>query len=145
MLGTLAKWLRLLGFDVVYPGPVADREIKEIATKDDRIVLTRDKELGSTQKVKALYVESDELEKQLSFVISELKLEIKNPMSRCSVCNSLIENVDKSTVEGQVPNGVFDRQDEFWFCGECNKYYWKGSHWDKISDTMERLGKLGPL
>jgi uncharacterized protein with PIN domain len=139
MLGSLAKWLRLLGFDVIYPGPVPDSEIKEIAAKEGRIVLTRDKELSSTQKVKAVYIESDELEEQLSFAISELKLEIKEPMSRCSVCNSLIEKVDKSSVEGKVPKGVLDRQEDFWFCGKCNKYYWKGSHWDKITDTIQRL------
>jgi uncharacterized protein with PIN domain len=139
MLGPLAKWLRLLGFDVIYPGSVPDSEIKEIAAKEDRIVLTRDKELSSTKKVKAVYIESVELEEQLSFAISELKVEIKEPMSRCSVCNSQIEKVDKSSVEGKVPEGVFDRQEEFWFCGKCNKYYWKGSHWDKITDTIQRL------
>lgn len=141
MLGTLSKWLRLLGFDVVYPGPVPDSEIKQIAAKEGRIILTRDKELGSTKKVRALYVKSDNLEEQLSFVVSELELKVTNPMSRCSLCNSPVEKVDKSSVEEKVPNGVFERQEDFWFCPNCSKYYWKGSHWDKITRTIEGLVK----
>ena len=46
MLGTLAKWLRLLGFDTFY----ANDEIKDdilllIAKKENRAIITRDKEL----------------------------------------------------------------------------------------------------
>lgn len=141
MLGTLARWLRLLGFDVLYPGPIPDREIIEIAAGEDRIILTRDKELGSTERVQALYVESDNLEEQLLSTMAELGLEVTDPMSRCSLCNSPIEKVEKSDVEGNVPEGVFGRQEEFWFCRKCNKYYWQGSHWDRISRTIEKLVK----
>ncbi|MEE9223495.1 MAG: Mut7-C RNAse domain-containing protein [Thermoplasmata archaeon] len=139
MLGTLSKWLRLLGFDVIYPGPVPDSEIKDIAAQEHRMVLTRDKELASTTKVQALCVKSDVLEEQLRFVLSELDLIVNDPMSRCSLCNSVVDRVDKSSVEGKVPEGVFDRQEDFWFCSECDKYYWQGSHWDKIAKTIEEL------
>lgn len=139
MLGTLAKWLRLLGFDVIYPGPVADSEIRDAAAQEDRLVITRDKELASTTKARTLYIESDVLEEQLKFVLSELDLKVTDPMSRCSVCNSLVDRVDKSSVEGKVPEGVFDRQEDFWFCSECDKYYWQGSHWEKIAKTIEEL------
>jgi uncharacterized protein with PIN domain len=139
MLGTLAKWLRLLGFDVIDPGPVSDGEIREIAAKEGRVLLTRDKELSGTKKVQALYVGSVDLEEQLRFTISELDLKATDPMSRCSLCNSTVEKVDKSSVEGKVPNGVFERQEDFWYCSECSKYYWQGSHWDKIIKTIEGL------
>jgi uncharacterized protein with PIN domain len=139
MLGTLAKWLRLLGFDVLDPGPVSDSKIRDIASKDGRVILTRDKELSGTKKVQALYVQSVDLEEQLRFTISELGLKVKDPMSRCSLCNSKVERADKSSVEGKVPDGVFERQEDFWFCSECDKYYWQGSHWDKIIKTIEGL------
>ncbi len=141
MLGTLARWLRLLGFDVLYPGPIPDDEMKDIAAKEDRIILTRDKELGDTKKVRALYVESHDLEEQLSFTVSKLKLKITDPMSRCSLCNSPVEKVEKPAVEGEVPKGVFERQREFWYCPKCRKYYWQGSHWDRITRTIETLAK----
>jgi len=141
MLGSLARWLRLLGFDVLYPGPIPDREIVEIAIEEGRVILTRDKELSSTVKAQALYVESDDLEEQLTFTMKELELKVTEPMSRCSLCNARIEKVDKSSAEGEVPGGVYDRQEEFWFCPNCNKYYWQGSHWDRITRTIEKLVK----
>ncbi|UCD92839.1 MAG: Mut7-C RNAse domain-containing protein [Methanobacteriota archaeon] len=139
MLGALARWMRLLGFDVLYPGPISDREIIGIAVEEDRVILTRDKELSSTDKAQALYVESDDLEEQLLATMSELELKVTDPMSRCSLCNAQIEKVDKTSVEGEVPEGVFDRQEEFWYCPTCNKYYWQGSHWDRITKTIEKL------
>lgn len=139
MLGTLARWLRLLGFDVLYPGPIPDREVKEIAKRENRIILTRDKELAGNKKVRALHVASDDLEEQLLFTISELKLDITNPMTRCSLCNSILKKVGKPAVEGKVPEKVFERQMEFWYCAECKKYYWQGSHWDRITKMIERL------
>lgn len=139
MLGTLAKWLRLMGFDVLYPGPIPDSEMKEIAAKEGRIILTRDKELSSTEKAQTLYVESDNLEEQLLFTVSALELKIKNPMSRCSLCNSLIQRVERESVMGKVPEGVLSRQKEFWFCPRCKKYYWQGSHWDRIVKMIEKI------
>ncbi|MFQ6060001.1 MAG: Mut7-C RNAse domain-containing protein [Thermoplasmata archaeon] len=139
MLGTLAKWLRLMGFDVLYPGPIPDSEMKEIAAKEGRIILTRDKELSSTEKAQTLYVESDNLEEQLLFTVSVLELKIKNPMSRCSLCNSLIQRVERESVMGKVPEGVLSRQKEFWFCPRCKKYYWQGSHWDRIVKMIEKI------
>lgn len=139
MLGTLARWLRLLGFDVLYPGPIPDGEIRDIAMKEQRTILTRDKELASTKKVPALYVASDDLEEQLLFTISELELEVTDPMSRCSICNSPVDKVEKPAVEGEVPDGVFERQQDFWYCPECKKYYWKGSHWERITKTIQKL------
>ena len=139
MLGTLARWLRLLGFDVLYPGPLSDKEIKEIAGKEGRTVLTRDKELGSTDKVPALYIESDDLEEQLEFTVSRLRLTVDNPMSRCSLCNSPIKKIVKAKVGRKVPSGVLERQNEFWFCPRCDKYYWQGSHWDQIVKRIKKL------
>ncbi len=141
MLGTLARWLRLLGFDVLYPGPIPDNEIKDLAEKEQRTILTRDKELAGTKKVSALYIASDDLEEQLLFAISELELEITDPMSRCSICNSHVSKVEKPAVKGEVPEGVFERQQEFWYCAECRKYYWQGSHWDRITKTIQGLAE----
>ncbi|PJB21075.1 MAG: hypothetical protein CO114_07255, partial [Euryarchaeota archaeon CG_4_9_14_3_um_filter_38_12] len=47
MLGRLARWMRLLGFDVLYPDTSDDKELLKFA--DERIILTRDKELGKKE------------------------------------------------------------------------------------------------
>jgi len=139
MLGTLAKWLRMLGFDTSYSPPIDDDELLKVAWREGRILLTRDKNVGSFKEVKILNVESDDLDEQLGEVLKACNLEIKDPMSRCSLCNTLVREVKKEDCAGKVPQGVFERQDKFWFCDKCKKYYWAGSHWDKIVERIEVL------
>jgi len=137
MLGTLAKWLRIFGFDTSYPGPLDDGELIALAASENRAVLTRDKELAS--KIEgSLYIQSDNLDQQIEQVMGTFHLKIEEPMSRCSVCNSPIVEVEKSKIKGEVPEGVFSRQNQFWKCPNCFKYYWQGSHWEKIVKKIEK-------
>ena len=127
MLGTLAKWLRFLGYDTAYPGPLGDNELKALAAKEDRVLLTRDREL-SGRVPGAVYVESDDLDAQLAHVVRAFGLTAKDAMSLCSVCNVPIEAVPKDAAKGHVPDGVYARHQEFWRCRQCGRYYWPGSH-----------------
>jgi len=135
MLGRLARWMRLLGFDVLYPETVDDKELLKFA--DERIILTRDKELGKKENV--FLIKSVRIDEQLKQVMNELKLEIKAPLSRCSVCNQILAEVEKSSVKALVPERIYNNHDTFWRCPDCNRIYWKGSHYDKIMDTVSRL------
>ena len=138
MLGTLAKWLRLLGHDTTYPRPLGDVELGAMAQHEGRALLTRDRELAS--RVRGAYrVESDDLDQQLIDVVRTFRLDLARAMTRCSVCNGELDAVTKSEANGRVPDGVLARQDEFWQCGSCGRLYWHGSHWDNV---MLRLRKL---
>jgi uncharacterized protein with PIN domain len=139
MLGTLARWLRTLGFDTYFSPPLDDVEILKIAWREGRILLTRDAKIAPFGNVKILLIESTDLDEQLKQVLSAFDLEITDPMSRCSLCNTPIRDIDKAECEGKVPEGVFENQDEFWFCDQCEKYYWAGSHWDRIMKRVEEL------
>ena len=131
MLGTLARWLRFLGYDTAYPGPLDDNALKALAAKEERVLRTRDHEL-SGRVAGAVYVESDDLDTQFAQVVRAFGLTAKDAMSRCSVCNVPIEAVPKEEVKGRVPDGVFDRQREFWRCRQCGRFYWPGSHFDRV-------------
>lgn len=139
MLGTLARWLRFLGFDTAFIGPVSDRELKKIAASEERVILTRDKELSRSKSTNALYVASDNIDDQLLQVFRDLKLKIEQPMSRCSICNSPIEEIGQKEAEGHVPDDILSSQGTFWHCKECDKYYWQGSHWKGILERIERI------
>ena len=67
---------------------------------------------------------------------------LSSSMSRCSLCNTPISEVGKENVLGKVPDGVYDRQDKFWFCEKCDKYYWAGSHWEKIIEKVEEYKRI---
>jgi uncharacterized protein with PIN domain len=139
MLGSLARWLRFLGFDTAYPDVLSDRELAEIAARENRILLTRDKELAKTVGDSVLYIKSTETDEQLNQVIMEYDLTISNELTRCSLCNTVLESVDKEDVKGKVPEKVFEIQNEFWECGQCNKYYWPGTHYKNIKEKLEKL------
>ncbi len=137
MLGTLARWLRLLGFDTAYPGPLGDRELIGLAREEGRVLLTRDKNLAQTKDVKALYVGSDVLDEQVGQALQALHLVVRNPMSRCSICNGVLLPASPEEASGNVPPGVLRRHEEFWRCPVCGRFYWQGSHWDQMRRKIE--------
>ncbi len=138
MLGTLAKWLRLLGQDVTYPGPVADNDLKAEAEKEGRTVLTRDRELAG-RVPDALYVASDDLDEQLLQVLRAFGIPPDLSPERCSVCNAPLAAVPKAEAAGKVPEKVLEYQQEFWHCPSCGRFYWKGSHWTRMEERLRDL------
>ena len=140
MLGKLAKWLRFLGYDVLYPRNIDDNELIELSKSQDRYILTRDREISKRKGLKVLYIASDQLDIQLRQVIEEFKLKYDSlAFNRCPECNHLLDKIDKSLVIDKVPGGVLERQDEFWVCGNCNRFYWQGSHYEKIKQKLDEL------
>jgi len=140
MLGTLARWLRFMGYDTAYPPPESDEELILTAKKQKRMILTRDKKVGSNKMTRAFYVKSDKLSEQIKQVILELRLDIdKNVLSRCAICNTKIVQVNRRNVKGKVPSGVFLRRRKFWRCPQCGRYYWHGTHWQKIMKNINKF------
>ena len=128
MLGKLARWLRLMGYDVLYPSPaMCDDDIAWLADKEHRILLTRDRVLAGRARG-AILVESDMLEEQLAELKNRIGLSVELELSRCSVCNAPIELVDHGFARNKVPEKILIAFDEFWYCRRCRKFYWYGSH-----------------
>ena len=144
MLGSLARWLRFLGFDTAYPEVLSDKELADLAAIEDRILLTRDKELANAKGASALLINGTDIDEQLSQVMDAYDLEIKDELSRCSLCNSILIPVKKEHVKGKVPERVYEFQNEFRECSQCKKYYWPGTHYKNIKNKLEDLkGKTG--
>ncbi len=143
MLGTLAKWLRFMGYDTAYPGPLDDTELLALARREERVLLTRDKELAS-RSPKALRIRSDDLEVQIREVASALGLRLVDPLSRCSLCNTVLAPVPLDAVKDIVPDGVRTRQRAFWQCTSCHRVYWQGSHWNMMVERLKRLPVRSP-
>lgn len=140
MLGKLARWLRFLGFDTVYPEVLPDDALIELAKREKRILLTRDKGLADTKEVQALYITSEDVNEQIVQVMQEFKLIPNDILSRCSLCNTLLIEVSKEDMEGKVPEKVYEMQERFWSCKGCGKYYWPGTHYENILKKLHMLG-----
>ena len=66
MLGKLARWLRMMGFDVTWSNQVTDEEVVRQGREEGRIILTRDTQLiRRLQPEEFLFVHDDFLEGQM--------------------------------------------------------------------------------
>jgi len=140
MLGQTAKWLRLLGIDAEYASEVEDDELLRIAEEENRIIITRDKELG--KKERAILVEKAPPERIIKEILEGPNVDVEiDPLARCSKCNNKVEKVEAEEAKGKVPENVYEHNEKFWYCEICEQYYWRGSHWkhimDKIDDMIE--------
>jgi len=140
MLAKPARWLRMFGYDtLIAKEPQPDNELIDIARNEERILITRDKTIAEKTRggkaVATLYLNERQPEKQLEEIVKTLKLKITFPdNTRCPQCNGTLDVTERND---KVPEGV--RSDTYWQCTNCNKMYWKGSHWDKIMKVIEKI------
>lgn len=138
MLGRLAKWLRLLGYDTVFDPTLDDDALARLAIDEGRVVLTRDHELALRRGLRVVYVESEALIEQLAQLHRELGLTATEPFTRCAVCNAPLLEVPREQAEGAVPPRVWEEQSQFWRCPTCGRSYWRGGHWARMQNLIER-------
>ncbi|HEX6997110.1 MAG TPA: Mut7-C RNAse domain-containing protein [Gammaproteobacteria bacterium] len=144
-LGTLARYLRLAGFDTVWRNDLDDDEIIEISLRERRIILTRDRGLLRHGRVTHGYWlrATDPLE-QLEEVVHALHLAgCLEPFARCLECNGLVEPVDAAAVAALVPAGVWSETRRFTRCRGCGQVYWVGSHQPRLEAVIERARGAG--
>ena len=143
MLGTLAKWLRIYGFDTIYVGEDAsDNKLIEIAKNEDRVLITRDKNLTFNARrgnIKVLELRTTDIDEQIKEILKDIKIDEKQFLSRCLLCNSLVEGISKKDVEKRVPEKVFENNNKFWYCKNCDKIYWRGSHFKNMMQKIKQL------
>ena len=145
MLGTLAKWLRIYGFDTFYANSeIDDAELITISKNEDRILITRDKKLiqsAQSKNLKTIELKTTDIDEQISTVLGDLEIDKTKILSRCILCNTEVEEIKKDDVKGKVPKRIFENNNEFWFCKNCNKIYWKGSHYEKMIEKIHKIQK----
>jgi len=146
MLGTLAKWLRIYGFDTFYANSeMDDTELIDISKKEKRIIITIDKNLlqiARKEKLKVIEINTTDIDQQINKVINQVKIAPSKILSRCILCNTKIDEIKKDEVKKKVPKRVFEANEKFWFCPKCNKIYWKGSHYEKMIEKINDLKNL---
>ncbi len=139
MLGKLAKWLRLMGFDTFYSNTATDNFLMELTFKEKRILLTRDRPLVQRGGKAAYFVRNIFLPEQLKEVTAMFKLHHFHPPGRCSVCNGILILIPKSDIEGRVPPYIFQTQEQFFQCQNCGKLYWEGTHIRHIEKMISEI------
>ncbi len=141
MLGDLARWLRILGYDTKYSRNYEDWELLRIASNEKRVLLTRDRGLywrARRKGIEAVLVEEDDIVERLLRVAKTygIRLYVDSDKTRCTVCNSPLLKVDRERVKDKVPRKVYEKYRDFWICPRCGKVYWRGRHWVKIEEIL---------
>ncbi len=141
MLGKLAKWLRILGYDTLYFRDGEDTRLLATARRESRILLTRDTRLIRRRRLcPILFVHHDRVWDQLRQVARELGLTMGERFgSRCLRCNRSLALLARDQAAGQVPEYVFRHHEVFSRCEGCGRVYWAGSHLRHMEETVRVL------
>ena len=144
MVGKLARYLRMAGYDVAYFNDASDDFILKTAMKEDRIVLTRDTLMLERRQfrngtLKSVFILDDDIREQLLQIRSELNISLGPDLIRCLICNDLLVKVSKKEVRHKVPPYVYGTQDDFMYCRKCGRYYWRGTHYNYMDDFFKGL------
>ena len=131
----------MLGFDTLYDNHADDAEIRRVAGAEARTVLTRDRDLLICRDVThGCYVHALKAEAQLREVVVRLQLASQaKPFTRCLHCNHPLEPIAKAQVQDRLPPRVAARHQTFRHCPCCDRVYWPGDHYRRMSEMLKGL------
>jgi len=136
-LGGLARLLRMAGFNTLYRNDYEDREIAEIAGRENRIVLTRDRDLLKHRVIThGCYIHALKPPQQFCEVMARLDLAWwQQPFTLCILCNLPLRPVARDAVFASLALSVRSNPNyvKFTTCDCCGRIYWEGSHWQRMT------------
>ncbi len=145
MLGSLAKKLRLLGFDAEYARDIAGGQIINMIRGGDRIIITKNARLydmAGRAGRRCVFLEGDDEPSHVRKIARELglgRLSIKMKTARCTICNGELYRADADSILDSIPPAVLIARDEFMRCSICRKIYWEGTHIERLQGFVGRI------
>ena len=140
MCGGIVPYLRMCGHDTVYVGDEGiedDGAILEFSADEKRTILTRDVELA-TRADDAILLECRETADQLRELLEAgIELDLEDEPAYCGSCNGPLERVDPGEPTPEYAPGP--EECTVWRCRDCGQCFWKGSHWDRVGETLTRV------
>lgn len=149
MLGGLARWLRILGYEARYDANAKDNDLLRVASEEKMVLLTRDEELyhrAIARKISSgLVVGETEEERLVQMAITfGVQLDADMVETKCPECGTRLTEKSKNDIITDVPKASLKLYEQFWKCSNqnCGKVYWVGSHWKLIRQTLKEAKKL---
>jgi len=142
MLGSLARWLRLLGYDATYHRRMDDAALATRARRARRVLVTRDRALaqrrltGRVALLRARTLRGQWLELARACA---LRPPASLALTRCAVCNARLRPLSRRAAQARVPRYVHATRRRFRICPDCRRVFWRATHLDGIA---RRLGEL---
>jgi len=135
MLGRLARWLRLMGYDAAYWRDGSDEALIAAARAEDRLIVTRDHMLAGRRGVRAVLIAAESLDEQIAEARAALG-GAPAPFSRCSACGGELADLPHAAAHDLVPPYVWQTQRQFSRCILCGRVYWQGTHWPALQRRL---------
>jgi hypothetical protein len=144
-LGRLSKYMRMLGWDTLYSNQYSPDEMIAISGQEKRIILSRNYQLTRHKKVTHSYwIQSSCPVEQIKDLINKLDLSDKIiPLTRCLKCNHGLMPVEKKKIAHRLQALTAKYYNEFYVCPACDQIYWKGSHFERMSDFIKNTIQAG--
>jgi hypothetical protein len=144
MLGRLARWLRMLGYDTAYEKVISDESLISRVLIEQRWLLTRDRYLVQRKVLRGRHtlIVSDHLQDQLRQLRSELHIMLDlndRTASRCASCNDILHPIPHEQATSTVPAYVASLHPRFVQCPNCGRIYWPGTHWTHMLTRLQEL------
>lgn len=138
-LTRLARWLRLMGADVICEPRSSAAEMLAAAREEGRAMLTRDKRLRTADDV--LYIEGDRFRDQICEVMARYPFDPRRfAFTRCSRCNAVLREVSRDALLQRVPPFVYASHEKFAVCEPCGRVYWDATHPERARRELAALG-----
>jgi uncharacterized protein with PIN domain len=137
----------MMGYDALFFEGSSDSQLIATAIAQNRIILTRDTQIMRRRVVtngqlRVIFIQSDEPEQQMRQVMDALNLDCQfQPFSICLECNQPLMERSPEQVKDLVPPYVFQTQTQYMECSTCHRIYWRGTHWQAMTKTLEHLVK----
>jgi len=131
MLQRLGSWLRAAGYDtLIAKDAEADYHLLRQAIDEDRLLITRDKELSEHRRAKGtvIYIEGDNLEQCAAALSAKIEINwLLEPFSRCMNCNTILIDATPQQIRA-LPLQRKEHIDAAFYCPQCKQVFWDGSH-----------------
>ncbi len=143
-LGRLTRYLRMLGFDVLYKNNFEYDEIVKISLEDKRAILTKARGILKRSDVTHGYwVRGSKVKEQVVEIIKRFDLKkLIEEFTRCIECNSMLESISKKKIINKLPLKVSESQGLFSLCPSCQKLYWKGTHHQRMLSFINTIKNI---
>ena len=142
MLGRLAKWLRVMGFDTHYRPFYREGEIKRLV-RDGMLLLSRRRAIIEQYK-NSLFIDSDRVKWQLQELRDKGYINLQDRVkwfTRCLVCNIPLREISAKDARENIPEYIYYREKKgIHYCPSCSRYFWPGSHRDHMIRQLEEWG-----
>jgi uncharacterized protein with PIN domain len=137
----LARNLRIMGFDTTVVPEMRLVEIGSLAASQQRILITRNRELLKCNSVIHGHLpRSENHATQLQEVVKRYRLNLHfRPFTRCITCNGDLKYVSKQDVYHRLEPLTRKYFNTFKLCSDCEKVYWQGSHHDQIRQLIAAI------